>query len=56
MKTVKVIFEVNKYNYTTSVNSQVSFDDVVSYFVGKWFNVGCGEDDNMQQCVAVIVE
>lgn len=56
MKTVKVIFEDTKYNYTTSVNSKVSFDDVVSYFVGQWFNVGCGEDDNMQKCVAVIVE
>lgn len=56
MKTVKVIFEDTKYNYTASVNSKVSFDDVVSYFVGQWFNVGCGEDDNMQKCVAVIVE
>ena len=56
MKTVKVIFEDTKYNYITSVNPKVSFDDVVSYFVGKWFNVGSGEHDNMQQCIAVEVE
>lgn len=56
MKTVAVMFKDTKYNYTTSVNAKVSFDEIVSYFVGQWFNVGTGEEDNMQQCTAVMVE
>lgn len=56
MKTVTVMFKDTKHNYITSVSDKVSFNDAVSYFVGTWFNVGAGENDNMQQCTAVIVE
>jgi len=56
MKTVTVMFKDTKYNYTTSVSDKVSFDEIVSYFVGQWLNVGSGENDNVQQCTAVMVE
>ena len=51
LKTVKVIFEDSKYNYSTSVNGQVSDEDIRKYFVGVWLNLGSGENDNMQKCI-----
>lgn len=35
----------------TRINA--TFEEAVKYYVGQWFNVGTGPDDNMQQCTAV---
>lgn len=56
MKTVTVMFKDTKYNYTTTVNDKVSSDEIDSYFIGQWFNVGVDDNDNMQECIAIIVE
>ena len=56
MKSVTVIFNDESLNYVTSVGAKVSFQEAVDYFVGKWFNLGKSEADNMQQCVAIIFE
>ena len=56
MKTVTVMFEDTKYNYVTSVGANVSFQEAKDYFLGQWFNLAVGEQDNMQQCTAIIFE
>ena len=56
MKSVTVIFNDESLNYVTSVGAKVSFQEAVDYFVGKWFNLGEGGLDNMQQCIAIIFE
>ena len=56
MKSVTVIFNDESLNYVTSVGAKVSFQEAVDYFVGKWFNLGKSDADNMQQCVAIIFE
>ena len=56
MKSVTVIFNDESLNYVTSVGAKVTFQEAVDYFVGKWFNLGKSDADNMQQCVAIIFE
>ena len=56
MKTVKVMFDNSDFDYTTNVSDKVTFQDAVDYFVGKWFNLGKCDQDNMQQCTAIIFE
>jgi len=46
----KVIFENDKYNYTTEVNKNLTTDEVKKYFIGKFFNLG-SIADNMQKCI-----
>lgn len=56
MRTVTVIFENEAFNYSTSVGAKVSFQEATDYFVGQWLNLGKGDQDNMQQCIAIIFE
>jgi len=51
--TVKVKFADPKYNYETSVNPDVSEQDVRKYFVGNMFDVGVYPEENMQQVVDI---
>lgn len=51
LKSVLVQFENPKYNYSTSVNGNLSDAEILSYFIGKWFNLG-NVSDNMQKCVS----
>lgn len=51
LKSVLVQFENPKYNYATSVNGNLSDSEILSYFIGKWFNLG-NVNDNMQKCVS----
>lgn len=51
-----VKFEDSKHNYVTSVNGNLSDDQIKSYFVNKYFNVGHYPVDNLQKCVAVEIE
>lgn len=35
----------------TRINA--TLDEARAYFLGNWFNIGSGPEDNMQQCVKV---
>lgn len=50
MKTVKVTF-CNGYSLVTSING--THDEIISYYVGRWFNLGRGENDLMAKGVSV---
>lgn len=54
-KVAHVKFADEKYNYSTSVNGQVSDEDIIKYFKGQMFNLGTVED-NMQKCIDCTVE
>ena len=54
-KSAYVQFENPKYNYHTSVNGKQSDAEIVKYFKGKMFNLGCILD-NMQKCIACDVK
>ena len=49
-KTAHVKFQDPAYNYSTSINPDVSDEDIRHYFVDKWLNLGSVEDD-MQKCI-----
>ena len=51
---VDVKFEDAKYNYSTNVSGSISEKDVKKYFVGKPFNLGSGDKDNVQICTDVV--
>lgn len=51
LKTAEVLFENSKYNYKTSVNGQLSEEEIKAYFEGKTFNLGNGESDDLQKCI-----
>jgi hypothetical protein len=53
MPYVKVMFANSKYNYTTSVSKNITKADAEKYFVGKYFNLGTGEKDNLQKCIKI---
>lgn len=54
-KTAFVKFPEWKYNYHTNINGKLSDEEIKKYFVGQWFNLGSGENDNMQQCTDVAI-
>lgn len=51
LKIAEVLFENSKYNYTTSVNGQLSDEEIKTYFEGKTFNLGNGDKDDLQKCI-----
>ena len=54
-KTAYVQFKDPSYNYRTSVNAEVTDEEIVNYFKGKHFNLGSLED-NVQICIECNVE
>ena len=46
---IKVIFEDGDFLYTTINGSK---EDLISYYIGKFFNCGTAKDD-MKKCVDV---
>lgn len=50
LKTAYVKFDEWKYNYHTSVNGNLSDEEIKSYFVGKVFNLGTEENEIMKKC------
>lgn len=53
MNLVKVKFNNPKYNYSTSVSSDVTESEARKYFVGKMFDVGVYPKENMQKAVDI---
>jgi hypothetical protein len=53
LPTVKVKFKDPKYNYETSVGSNVTESDARKYFVGKKFDMGIFPKENMQTVVDI---
>lgn len=51
LKTAKIKFMNSKYNYETSVNGQLTDDEIKSYFVGKSFDVGTYPDEKIQKVI-----
>ena len=51
LKTAKVIFDNSKYNYSTSVNGNLTNEQIRKYFEGTFFNVGSFPVENFQKCV-----
>ena len=49
-KTAHVKFSDTKYNYATSINPNLSDEQIKAYFMGTWFNLG-NVGDNMQKCI-----
>lgn len=56
LKTAKVIFADEKYNYSTSVSGKLLNDEIINYFKGTFFNLGSSTKDDMQLCVNCVVE
>ena len=54
-KTAYVQFKDPSYNYRTSVNGELSDEEIVKYFKDKPFNLGSVED-NVQICIECTVE
>jgi hypothetical protein len=53
MQEVRIMFEDDVYNYTTSVNGERTEEEIKKYFVGKYFNMGVYPNENMQQCTNI---
>lgn len=60
LKTAHVKFKNPKYNYSTSVNGNLSDEEIRKYFIGKEFNLAPYKDkgmvDNLQKCIDVEIE
>jgi hypothetical protein len=54
-KTANVQFKDPSYNYRTSVNGELSDEEIVQYFKGKTFNLGNVQDD-LHICIECTVE
>ena len=52
-KSVNVKFKNAKYNYTTSVNPQISDEEIQKYFIGTAFNVGSFPEEIFETCTSV---
>ena len=48
--TVKIITESGD-TWATTINA--SEEEARAYFVGKWFNLGSGENDRMERVVSI---
>lgn len=51
LKTALVKFEDSKYNYKTSVNGNLSDEEIKQYFVGMYINCAPFPDEKMKKCV-----
>jgi len=54
-KTAYVQFKDPAYNYRTSVNGELSDEEIIKYFKGQVFNLG-HIDDDVQLCIECNVE
>ena len=54
-RTAYVRFADPSYDYRTSVNGELSDEEIVAYFKGKPFNLG-SLDDDLQICIECTVE
>ena len=54
MKSVKVIFENSKYNYTTSVSDAATEKTAREYFIGKLINVGVYPKELLKRCKDIV--
>ena len=54
-KTAYVRFADPSYDYRTSVNGELSNEEIVAYFKGQVFNLG-NVHDNVQICIECTVE
>jgi hypothetical protein len=52
LRAVKCYYS-NGDEITTNVNGKLTDYEIFKYFVGKWFNIGNVENDNMAKCKAV---
>lgn len=50
---VRVYFDNPKYNYSTSVGSNVTAESAKAYFVGKYFNVGVYPKEMLKKCTRI---
>ena len=50
-RTVHVIFADGNSLYST-VNGTV--EEITKYYLGNWFNLGRGDEDNMVKCINLI--
>lgn len=48
--TIKVLY-TNGDSIKTEINA--TFEEARAYYVGQWFNIGRGEEDNMQKCISI---
>ncbi len=55
LKTAHVKFDDMKYNYSTSVNGQLSDKEIKSYFVNTTLNVGVYPSEIMRKCIGCVV-
>lgn len=53
MEAVRVKFENETYNYTTSVNPKATKKDLKDYFIGKQFDLGTYPVEDFQQCIDI---
>lgn len=51
---VRVVFEDTEHNYTTSVAAKITDVEARDYFVGKMFDVGQLNRENLQKCVKIV--
>ncbi len=52
MKHIKLY--TKNISWATSINEKVSKEDIISYFLGTFFNVGsCDISEKMEQCIKV---
>lgn len=56
LKTAHVKFQDPSYNYSTSVNGALSDQQVKDYFIGKTFNLGQVDQDDLQVCIDCVVD
>lgn len=52
LDTVRVTFD-NGDCIITDFNASVGRERIAKYYLGNWFNVGLGPNDNMHKCVKV---
>jgi len=50
MRSIKVIY---KSGLVCRTNINGTDEEILDYYVNKWFNVGDGEKDKMDLCIAV---
>ncbi len=51
LKTAKVIFEDPQYNYNTTVNGELTDEEIKKYFENKFFNVGSYPKEIFKKCI-----
>lgn len=53
MEAVRVKFENEAYNYSTSVNPKATEEDLKDYFIGTSFDLGLFPVEDFQQCIDI---